>query len=118
MADSISSGLEENGFKTEVAYDGFIGKRLTDAKEYDLIILDVNLPQINGYELCAMIRAKNPSVPVIMLTALGSTEDKLLGFDKGADDYIVKPFEFRELLARIKALLKRSHTESSCRSCH
>lgn len=112
MADSISSGLEENGFKTEVAYDGFIGKRLTDAKEYDLIILDVNLPQINGYELCAMIRAKNPSVPVIMLTALGSTEDKLLGFDKGADDYIVKPFEFRELLARIKALLKRSFAET------
>ncbi|GAB1403738.1 MAG: response regulator transcription factor [Lentimicrobiaceae bacterium] len=107
MADSISKGLEENGFTTEVAYDGFIGKRLTDAKDYELIILDINLPQINGYELCAHIRRKNPTVPIIMLTAMGSTEDKLLGFDKGADDYIVKPFEFRELLARIKVLLKR-----------
>ncbi len=112
MADSISNGLEENGFKTEVAYDGFIGKRMADSKEYDLIILDINLPQINGYELCTMIRQKSPSVPVIMLTALGSTDDKLLGFDKGADDYIVKPFEFRELLARIKALLKRSLPEN------
>lgn len=112
MADSISNGLEENGFKTEVAYDGFIGKRMVDSKEYDLIILDINLPQINGYELCTMIRQKSPSVPVIMLTALGSTDDKLLGFDKGADDYIVKPFEFRELLARIKALLKRSLPEN------
>ncbi|HAH60101.1 MAG: response regulator transcription factor [Lentimicrobium sp.] len=107
MADSISKGLEENGFTTEVAYDGFIGKRLSDAKDYELIILDINLPQINGYELCAHIRKKNASVPIIMLTAMGSTEDKLLGFDQGADDYIVKPFEFRELLARIKALLKR-----------
>lgn len=107
VADSISKGLEENGFKTEVAYDGFIGKRLADANRYDLMILDVNLPQINGYELCSEIRLKNPKVPIIMLTALGSTDDKLLGFEKGADDYIVKPFEFRELLARIKALLKR-----------
>lgn len=107
VADSISKGLEENGFKTEVAYDGFIGKRLADANRYDLMILDVNLPQINGYELCSDIRLKNPKVPIIMLTALGSTDDKLLGFEKGADDYIVKPFEFRELLARIKALLKR-----------
>ncbi len=107
VADSISKGLEENGFKTEVAYDGFIGKRLADANRYDLMILDVNLPQINGYELCSEIRIKNPKVPIIMHTALGSTDDKLLGFEKGADDYIVKPFEFRELLARIKALLKR-----------
>lgn len=111
MADSISKGLEESGFKTEVAYDGFIGKRLADANEYNLMILDINLPQINGYELCAGIRKKNPNVPIIMLTALGSTEDKLLGFEKGADDYIVKPFEFRELLARIKALLKRSQAD-------
>ncbi len=108
MADSISKGLEENGFDTDVAYDGFIGKRLSDTNEYDLIILDINLPLLNGYELCTEIRKKDPQVPIIMLTALGSTEDKLLGFDKGADDYIVKPFEFRELLARTKALLKRA----------
>jgi len=111
MADSISKGLEENGFSTEVAYDGFIGQRLADTIDFNLIILDVNLPQINGYELCNGIRQKRPDVPIIMLTALGSTEDKLLGFEKGADDYIVKPFEFRELLARIKALLKRSQTD-------
>jgi len=116
MADSISKGLEENGFKTQVAYDGFIGKRLADANDYNLMILDVNLPQINGYELCAGIRLKNPYVPIIMLTALGSTEDKLLGFEKGADDYIVKPFEFRELLARIKALLKRSQADQQSHS--
>lgn len=110
MADSISKGLEENGFKTDVAYDGFIGKRLADTNDYNLIILDINLPLLNGYELCTEIRKKDPEVPIVMLTALGSTEDKLLGFDKGADDYIVKPFEFRELLARIKALLKRMPT--------
>jgi DNA-binding response OmpR family regulator len=107
MADSISKGLEENGFVTDVAYDGFIGKRFADTNDYNLIILDINLPLLNGYELCAEIRKKDPDVPVIMLTAMGSTEDKLMGFDRGADDYIVKPFEFRELLARIKALLKR-----------
>lgn len=113
MADSISKGLEDSGYKAEVAYDGFIGKRLSETKNYDLIILDVNLPLMNGYELCADIRARNAEIPVIMLTAMGSTEDKLMGFDRGADDYIVKPFEFRELLARIKALLKRSVAEKN-----
>jgi len=112
MADSISKGLEESGFSTDVAYDGFIGQRMAMSNKYNLIILDVNLPQINGYELCAAIRKKKIETPIIMLTALGSTEDKLLGFEKGADDYIVKPFEFRELLARIKALLKRSQAET------
>ncbi|PKP46658.1 MAG: DNA-binding response regulator [Bacteroidetes bacterium HGW-Bacteroidetes-11] len=111
MADSISKGLEESGYIPEVAYDGFIGKRLSETKKYDLIIIDVNLPLMNGYELCAAIRTRNTEVPIIMLTAMGSTEDKLMGFERGADDYIVKPFEFRELLARIKALLKRSVNE-------
>lgn len=113
MADSISKGLEDSGYRTEVAYDGFIGKRLSETRSYDLIILDVNLPLMNGYELCADIRIRDTEVPVIMLTAMGSTEDKLMGFDRGADDYIVKPFEFRELLARIKALLKRSVVEKN-----
>ncbi len=113
MADSISKGLEDSGYKAEVAYDGFIGKRLSETRNYDLIILDVNLPLMNGYELCADIRARNPEVPVIMLTAMGSTEDKLMGFERGADDYIVKPFEFRELLARVKALLKRAASKKS-----
>lgn len=113
MADSISKGLEDSGYKSEVAYDGFIGKRLSETRSYDLIILDVNLPLMNGYELCADIRLRNPEVPVIMLTAMGSTEDKLMGFERGADDYIVKPFEFRELLARVKALLKRSASKKN-----
>ena len=113
MADSISKGLEDSGYKAEVAYDGFIGKRLSETRSYDLIILDVNLPLMNGYELCADIRARNSQVPVIMLTAMGSTEDKLMGFERGADDYIVKPFEFRELLARVKALLKRADSKKN-----
>jgi DNA-binding response OmpR family regulator len=71
--------------------------------------LDVNLPQINGYEVCAKIREKDTQTPIIMLTALGETDDKILGFEKGADDYIGKPFEYRELLARVNVFLKRSH---------
>jgi DNA-binding response OmpR family regulator len=78
-----------------------------EAGDYDLIILDLNLPYKNGIELCKEIRISDQKIPVLMLTALGTTEDKLTGFDSGADDYLVKPFEFRELLARIRSLLKR-----------
>ena len=73
-----------------------------------MIIIDINLPGINGYELCRQIRAQNPHIPVIMLTAMNTTEDKIEGFDAGADDYVIKPFEFKELLVRIRALLKRT----------
>ncbi|MBA4411534.1 MAG: response regulator transcription factor [Bacteroidota bacterium] len=107
VASFIKLGLEKNGFSCEIAYDGSIGKRMFDAGDYDLIILDVNIPYMNGIELCKEIRSSNQKIPVIMLTAMGTTEDKLLGFDSGADDYLVKPFEFRELLARIRSLLKR-----------
>jgi len=110
VASFIKLGLEENGFFVDIAYDGNIGKRMFDSKNYSLIILDVNLPLKNGIELCKEIRLKNLKVPILMLTALGTTEDKLTGFDSGADDYLVKPFEFRELLARIKSLLKRNST--------
>jgi len=108
VAQFIKRGLEENDFDAEIAYDGFTGERMILSKEYDLIILDINLPMKNGFELCKIIRNTNAKVPVLMLTALSSTDDKLMGFDIGADDYMVKPFEFKELLARIKALLKRS----------
>lgn len=108
VADFIKRGLEEQAFDTEVAYDGMIGKKKATGNVYDLIILDINIPFINGYELCREIRLVNNRVPILMLTAMGTTDDKLSGFDSGADDYLVKPFEFRELLARIKALLKRS----------
>jgi two-component system copper resistance phosphate regulon response regulator CusR len=84
-----------------------MGKRMFDTGNYDLLILDINLPYKNGIALCKEIRNKDQKIPVIMLTALGTTEDKLSGFDSGADDYLVKPFEFRELLARIRSLLKR-----------
>jgi DNA-binding response OmpR family regulator len=107
VASFVKLGLEENGYCVEVAFDGAIGKRMFDAGTYDLIILDINLPYKNGIELCREIRNSNQKIPVLMLTALGTTEDKLLGFDSGADDYLVKPFEFRELLARIRSLLKR-----------
>ena len=109
VASFIKSGLEENGFSCEIAFDGLMGGRMFAAGNYDLIILDINIPYKNGFELCKEIRNINQSIPVLMLTALGTTEDKLLGFDSGADDYLVKPFEFRELLARIRSLLKRTH---------
>lgn len=114
VASFIQKGLEEQTYEVEVAYDGFIGQRMAFSNPYDVIILDVNLPQINGFEVCRNIRKNNVRTPVLMLTAFGTTDDKLNGFDAGADDYLVKPFEFRELVARIKVLHKRSsdHNQS------
>ena len=98
----------ENGFYAEVAYDGRIGLKLFETHDFNVVVLDINLPGINGYELCKQIRSKNAQVPVIMLTALSSLNDKIEGYDAGADDYIIKPFEFRELLMKIRVLLKRT----------
>ena len=108
VVEFLKKGLEEQGYETEVAYDGQMGERLALKEKYDLIILDVILPYLNGYELCKRIRERGLMVPVLMLTALGTTDDKISGFDAGSDDYLIKPFEFAELLARIKALSKRS----------
>jgi DNA-binding response OmpR family regulator len=108
IADTLSKGLSELHYYVETAYDGKIGLRLFDAGTFNLVITDINLPGINGYDLCKIIRSRNQHVPLIMLTALGNTSDKIEGFDAGADDYLVKPFEFKELLARIRALLKRT----------
>lgn len=110
IADALKQGLIENSFEAEVAYDGNIGLKMFKAQPWQLVILDINLPGINGYELCKTIRQINESVPVIMLTAMNAVEDKIEGFDAGADDYIIKPFDFRELLVRIRALLKRLHS--------
>lgn len=107
IADSLKEGLSEYNYDVSVAYNGLEGKNLFLENPYDLIILDINLPFINGYELCKIIRAQDKAVPIILLTALNFTDNKVEGFEIGADDYIVKPFEFRELLARIKALLRR-----------
>lgn len=108
IANTLKKGLAENGYWTDIAFDGLIGKRLFFANDYDLVILDINLPGLNGYELCRIIREHNQHVPVIMLTAMNTTDDKVEGFDSGTDDYLIKPFEFKELLVRIRALLKRS----------
>lgn len=112
VAGFIKKGLEEYGYQADIAFDGMSGKKMALSQNFDLIILDVNLPQLNGYELCKEIRKNKMNLPVLMLTALGTTEDKLEGFDSGTDDYLLKPFEFSELLARIKALLKRSKPEN------
>jgi DNA-binding response OmpR family regulator len=108
IADTLKFGLDEIGFSVEVAYDGKLGYHLFRAKDFDLVILDINLPGITGYDLCKKIRNRNTNVPVIMLTALGSLNDKIEGYDSGADDYIIKPFEFKELLMKIRVLLKRT----------
>lgn len=111
VASFIKKGLEEQAYIVEQAFDGAIGKKMAMSNVYDLLILDVNLPGINGFDLCRILRAHSIKTPILMLTALGTTDDKVVGFDAGADDYLVKPFEFRELLARIKALHKRSSSD-------
>jgi two-component system, OmpR family, copper resistance phosphate regulon response regulator CusR len=109
IAESLRKGLSEHHYEVDVAYDGVIGRKLFESKEYDLAILDINLPLMNGYDLARHIRQSNEGILVVMLTAMNTTEDKIEGFEAGADDYIVKPFDFQELLVRIRALLKRLH---------
>jgi two-component system copper resistance phosphate regulon response regulator CusR len=108
VVEFLKKGLEEQGYEIDVAYDGQMGEKLALRNTYDVIIIDIVLPFINGYELCRHIRESKQQIPILMLTALGTTEDKITGFDAGADDYLVKPFEFQELLARIKSLTKRT----------
>lgn len=107
VASFIQRGLEEQGFIADLAYDGLIGKSIVLENRHDLIILDINIPGINGFDLCKSIKTNYPEKPILMLTALGTTDHKVQGFNCGADDYLVKPFDFRELLARIQALTKR-----------
>lgn len=104
---AIQQGLEESHFEVDIAYDGLIAKRLALKNNYALIISDVVLPGLNGYELVRQLRAEGLATPVLMLTALGETNDKIMGFDAGADQYLTKPFQFRELLARVRSLTKR-----------
>jgi two-component system copper resistance phosphate regulon response regulator CusR len=109
----IKKGLEEQGFTIQVTYDGLTGIQLGVDQDYDLIILDIILPGRNGYEVCSEIRKFKRDIPILMLTALGSMRDKLKGFETGADDYLLKPFHFEELLARIRSLLRRRQISSS-----
>jgi DNA-binding response OmpR family regulator len=113
VSELIKKGLDEQGFNVTLAYDGLSGKNLFLNKEFDLIITDIILPEINGIDLCRAIRKLKPEFPILILTALGTTDDKIEGFDAGADDYLVKPFEMRELVARIKAILKRASKSKS-----
>jgi len=116
VANLIKQGLEEQGFVATMAHDGETGKQLAIANHYDIIITDIILPKINGIDLCREIRLQKPSIPIIMLTALGTTDDKVEGFDAGADDYLVKPFDLRELHVRIRALLKRNQNNNNTQS--
>ncbi len=108
IADTLSKGLRELDYHVQTAYDGNIGLRIFESGNFNLIITDINMPGVNGYELCKIIRTRNQHIPIIMLTALNTTDDKIEGFDAGTDDYLVKPFEFKELVVRIRALLKRT----------
>jgi DNA-binding response OmpR family regulator len=108
ISSFIKIGLESNHYTVDAAYDGIMGEKLAVSKNYEVIILDVVIPGITGFQLCRNIRQYNINTPIIMLTSLDSVDDKLTGFDSGADDYLLKPFSFRELLARIKALSRRS----------
>lgn len=103
----VSRGLTAEGFNVSVAPDGITGEKMALANHFDLIILDIMLPGINGLELCKIIKKEKPVTPIIMLTALGTTENVVNGLDNGADDYLIKPFKFAELFARIRMLLRR-----------
>lgn len=106
-ANSLKEGLEEVGYEVKIANDGNTAIDLVNRHDFDLLIMDVILPAMNGFDICRKLREQNHTMPVIMLTALGMTADKLRGFDAGSDDYIVKPFEFEELLARVRVALSR-----------
>ena len=116
IASLIQRGLEEQDFKVSLAYDGVSGEKLVLNQHYDLMITDIILPKMDGLDLCKRVRMIKPDMPIIMLTALGTTDDKVEGFDAGADDYLVKPFEIRELIARIQVLIKRSSNSKSVSS--
>jgi two-component system response regulator ResD len=105
--------LEEEGFEVEEATDGREALLKINQHEYDLVILDLMMPEVDGWEVCRQVRRDNRNIPIIMLTAKTEVEDKLMGFDTGADDYVGKPFDPRELIARIHALLRRTKTEET-----
>src|SRR3989344_8901105 len=107
IANSIKKGLEQEGFAVDAFYDGIKGYDMASSEEYDVILLDIMLPGLNGVEICKKLREEKNYTPILMLTAKGSITDKVEGLNSGADDYVVKPFAFEELLARVKALIRR-----------
>ena len=111
LAGFIRRGLVEQSYSVDVAYDGMRGLVLASQNDYDLLILDIILPEQDGWTTCRKIRKGGITTPILMLTALGETDDKVKGLDSGADDYLTKPFEFAELLARIRAILRRKYSQ-------
>ncbi|OGM10412.1 DNA-binding response regulator [Candidatus Woesebacteria bacterium RBG_13_36_22] len=107
IANSIKRGLEQENFAVDAVYDGIAGYDMASSEEHDVIILDLMLPGMNGVSICKKLREEGNHTPILMLTAKGSISDKVQGLDAGADDYLVKPFAFEELLARVKALMRR-----------
>jgi DNA-binding response OmpR family regulator len=107
FAQALARGLRQQGYAIDVALDGVQGWELAEVNEYDLLILDLNLPEMDGLEVCRRLRASRPSLLILMLTARDRPDERVRGLDSGADDYLVKPFHFAELLARVRALLRR-----------
>jgi len=107
LADALARGLHQQGYAADIAFDGEEALTMVEVSNYDLIILDLNLPKIDGVEVCQRIRAAGSPVGILMLTARSSLDDRVNGLDQGADDYLVKPFHFPELLARVRAILRR-----------
>ena len=115
VASFIKKGLEEEYFAADIAYDGREGLRLVTSEEYDIVIMDIMLPYMDGFTLVKEIRKQNILTPVLMLTVKDSIKDKVEGLDAGADDYLTKPFAFEELIARLRALLRRNENSKSSR---
>lgn len=111
FASSLRKVLQSEGYAVDVAADGEAGYELAIDEVYDVVLLDIGLPKMNGLELCRQLRQEKNGVPILMLTARDATKDTIIGLDSGADDYLVKPFEVEELLARIRSLLRRSSDE-------
>lgn len=109
IAGLIKTGLEEQGYLVTIVSNGEQALQTFKEEDFHLVILDIMMPGLNGIEVCKSIRTENKGLPILMLTALGSIDDKVSGLNSGADDYLVKPFHFKELLARIEALLRRQH---------
>mgnify|MGYP001570881642 CR=1 FL=1 len=109
----IKKGFVEDGFAVDQAYDGEEGQYLAENEQYDLVVLDLMLPKIDGITVCKNLRKKKSKTPIIILTAKSTVEDKIIGLDSGADDYITKPFSFVEFRSRVHALIRRSHQDPS-----
>ncbi len=108
LTDPLSSILSHEGYEVQIANDGITGSQLAQQQEYELLILDWMMPQRSGLDICRELRLLGKTTPVLFLTAKDTIDDRVMGLDAGADDYLVKPFELRELLARVRALLRRS----------